>query len=118
MMMLGGPCGARCRTAAASRMLRELLDNPVEPLVHPAQLGAQAIERGGVAHLGCCEILVARIIARELDARFRELVGDELCFRERGGCGPWGGVRPWGGPRPPPSPRHSETGCCGAPAPW
>src|SRR5262249_61802374 len=117
MMMLGGPCGARCRTAAASRMLRELLDNPVEPLVHPAQLGAQAIERGGVAHLGCCEILVARIIARELDARFRELVGDELCFRERGGWGPGGGHGPWGRLRPPPSPSPPRTGGWGGPSP-
>ena len=68
-------------------MLRELLDDAVEPFVHAAQLRAQTLERRSVAHVGGGEILVARVVAREFDARVGELAGDELGLGKRRGRG-------------------------------
>src|SRR5712671_2081259 len=46
---------------AASRMLRKSVDDAIETFVHSAQFRAQAVKRGGIAHLGSGKVLVARI---------------------------------------------------------
>ncbi len=50
------------------RLLRKPLDDAIEPLVHAAQLGAQAVERSRVVHFGGGEVLVVGAIAGKLDA--------------------------------------------------
>ena len=70
-----------------SGVLGEIFDDAVEPLVHAAQLGPEAFERGREPHFGRRQILVARIIAREFDAGLGELRRDQLGPGECGGCG-------------------------------
>jgi hypothetical protein len=74
-------------------MLAELLDDAIEPLVHAAQFCPHAIDRVGEAHRGRAQILVAGVVAGELDTGLGELGREVLGLRKRNAGGGVGGIR-------------------------